>query len=110
MLKTLVHTALVAATLAASLAGFGAAPAAAAPMRAGIVIGDAQETRLAQRAERRGVCSPRQALRKADRLGLNRVRVVREDRRAVVVSGLKRGRLVSVRFAQARGCPVVGVR
>lgn len=58
----------------------------------------------------RSSCAAGQALRKASRLGLRRPEIVRDNRRAVVVDGWKRGRLVSVRFAQERGCPVLAVR
>lgn len=108
MLKTIARTVLIAATLVAGSLGLSSAPAAAETVR--VTIGSGPNIVVAQRYERRGVCNPRQALRKADRMGLNRARIVRDNRRAVVVDGRKRGRIVTVRFAQERGCPVIGVR
>ncbi len=49
-------------------------------------------------------------MNKARDFGVRRAHVTRFDRRAVVVSGIKRGYPIDVRFAQARGCPVVGSR
>ena len=43
-------------------------------------------------------------------MGLNRVSIARDGCRSVVVDGRKRGRYVTVAFAQARGCPVINVR
>ncbi|KAB0679757.1 hypothetical protein [Aureimonas leprariae] len=60
--------------------------------------------------DRGGFCSPRLALRKAYDIGLNRPRVVGEGRRFVIVDGFRRGRIATVRFANDRGCPVLGVR
>ena len=109
MLKTFVRTALVAAVLAGGSLGLTSAPASADTLRVGIANGSNSDILVAQRYDRRG-CSPRDALRKAYRLGLNRPAIVRDNRRAVVVDGRKRGRIATVRFAQARGCPVISVR
>lgn len=106
MLNTFARTVLVAAALAAGSLGLGTAPAAADSVR--ITVDSGSDYRLAQRYDRG--CSLRQAVRKAYRMGLNRPRVVRDNRRAVVVDGRKRGRIVTVRFAQVRGCPVINVR
>ena len=58
----------------------------------------------------RDLCSPRHALRKAARMGVRGGDIVRDNRRAVVVAGFKRGHPILVRFAQERGCPFVGAR
>lgn len=71
---------------------------------------DHGDRRGGPRYERESSCAPGQALRKAGQFGLRRPEIVRDSRRAVVVDGWKRGRLVSVSFAQARGCPVLGIR
>lgn len=52
-------------------------------------------------------CSARQAVRKAERFGMRRARVVDVNRRTIRVAGrIDRGRSQMV-FARARGCPVV---
>ena len=56
--------------------------------------------------ERRG-CSPEQALDKAERMGLRRVRIEDVGRRFIEVSGRAEGRRVVVTFARERGCPLV---
>lgn len=113
MLKFLARTALVAGSLAAGALGLSATPAAADSLRL-TVTAESAPLVLAHgygnRYERRGFCPPRRALRKAYRMGLNHPVIVRENRRVVVVDGRKRGRVVTVRFAQARGCPVIAVR
>lgn len=55
--------------------------------------------------QRRG-CSARQALNKAERLGLRRVRVVRERRNTISVSGIRRGDRVVVTFLRDRRCTI----
>ncbi|WP_052194467.1 hypothetical protein [Aureimonas altamirensis] len=62
------------------------------------------------RERERGGCDARQALRKADRMGLRRAHVVDAGRRTVTVAGRDRGGRAMVRFANARGCPVIGQR
>lgn len=58
------------------------------------------------RAHHRGHCSPREAVRKASRMGLRDVRVVRDGRRVVEVEGRRHGkRYFTVAFANERGCP-----
>ena len=52
-------------------------------------------------------CSPREALHKADRMGLHRVHLRSENRRMILVGGRERGRSVVVAFAKAPGCPVI---
>ncbi|PWJ84946.1 hypothetical protein C7441_104214 [Pseudaminobacter salicylatoxidans] len=64
------------------------------------------EYRRDYRGERRG-CSPEQALDKAERLGLRRVRIEDVGRRFIEVSGRSEGRRVLVTFARERGCPVL---
>ncbi|RZM34559.1 MAG: hypothetical protein EOP67_16385 [Sphingomonas sp.] len=108
------RTVLVAATLSGG--AVIAAPASAAPTGVTVVAPEGGNVLLAQRYDRRDDrryergCSPRQALRKASRMGINRAGIVRDNRRAVVVDGRKRGRYISVSFAQERGCPVINVR
>lgn len=54
-------------------------------------------------------CSAREAVRKAERMGLRRARVIGENRRIVRVAGRARGHGPAVIvFANARNCPVVG--
>lgn len=58
------------------------------------------------RRDERG-CSPRNALRRAYRMGLDRPFVARENRRMIVVAGRgDRGR-EWISFAQVPGCPVI---
>lgn len=56
----------------------------------------------------RGFCSPRQAMRKAWRLGFRRARAERITHSRVVVVGWRRGYVSRVVFANARGCPRIG--
>ena len=117
MLSQFVRSILVAATLAGG--AVATAPAIAAPLSVTVTTDQGRDVRVAQRFDRhdrrdyrrydRG-CSPREALRKASRMGINRAGIVRDNRRAVVVDGRKRGRYVSVGFANVRGCPVIRVR
>ena len=118
MLSQFVRSILIAATLAGGVVA--AAPAVAAPLSVTVTTDRGGDFRVAQRHDRRDDrrydrrydrgCSPREALRKASRMGLNRVSIARDGRRSVVVDGRKRGRYVTVAFAQARGCPVINVR
>lgn len=56
----------------------------------------------------RGHCSPREAVRKARRMGFRDVSVVRESRRVVEVEGRRHGRRVhTVAFANVNGCPTL---
>lgn len=109
MLKSFVRGALVAAAIGAGFVGLDAAPASAAGVRVRVTVGDGLRAVPVQ-YRRNDVCRPRLALRKAGGMGLNRVRIVRENRRVVVVDGVRRGRTVTVRFANDRGCPVLAVR
>lgn len=110
MLTKLARVVLTAVSLAGLGLGVSQASAAVSGTPAGATA-TAPTVLLAQRYDRpsRG-CEPRQALRKAYRLGLNRPVIVRDNRNAVVVDGRKRGRVVTVRFAQERGCPILRVR
>ncbi|WP_152046002.1 hypothetical protein [Aureimonas psammosilenae] len=132
MIRNFVHGILVAATVVGGFAGLGIAPAAAASdirmvAGGGVRVEPIQYREYRDQYERRGWdrrgdrdrgnferrdrgCSPRLAVRKAYDLGLNRPRVVREGRNSVVVDGVRRGRLQTVRFANDRGCPVISVR
>jgi hypothetical protein len=53
-------------------------------------------------------CSPRRALFKAERLGLRRVFLRNVGRSTIRVSGRRHGDRVTVTFARAPSCPVVG--
>ena len=114
MFSQILRNLLVAATLAGGAAV--AAPAMAAPLSVTVTTDHGGDVRVAQRYDRRDDrrydrgCSPREALRKASRMGVNRAGIVRDNRRSVVVDGRKRGRYISVRFANERGCPVINVR
>ncbi|GAB5505119.1 MAG: hypothetical protein JJ969_02960 [Rhizobiaceae bacterium] len=63
-----------------------------------------------QRRYHRRDCNPRRALRKADRMGINRARVRSENRHVIRVAGRKYRQRVVVTFAKAPRCPVVGWR
>lgn len=52
-------------------------------------------------------CSPREAIRKAERMGLRNVRIIREDRRIIQVAGRSHRQRGSVVFARAPNCPVI---
>lgn len=60
------------------------------------------------RHDRRGRCAPWMATRKAERFGLRRAHVVDISRHRVIVEGRKRGRFITVAFANDRGCPTLG--
>jgi hypothetical protein len=53
-------------------------------------------------------CTPERALRKAERLGLHRVRVVDVGRRTIDVAGRRHGDRIVITFARAPHCPVIG--
>ncbi|RIY02051.1 hypothetical protein D3218_07035 [Aureimonas flava] len=123
MLSSLIRSTLVAATLLGSFSAATAAPREAA----GVTLidhrgerhhrhdrwehrGPRHGDRWEREARRGGSCSPRLALRKARDMGVRGADIVRDNRRAVVVAGHKRGHPTAVRFAQARGCPVIGYR
>ena len=55
---------------------------------------------------RRG-CSAEQALNKASRMGLHRVRIADINRSSIDVRGRKYGERVRVSFARAPGCPLL---
>jgi hypothetical protein len=55
----------------------------------------------------RNDCSVREALRKADRMGINRTYVRGENRNTIRIGGRSHGRTVSVVFAKAPNCPVI---
>jgi hypothetical protein len=53
-------------------------------------------------------CSPERALYKAQRIGLHRARIVDVSRRTISVAGRSRGDRVTVTFARAPSCPIIG--
>jgi len=57
-----------------------------------------------------GQCSPRDALRKADRMGVNRAYVRGANHQVIRIGGRKRGHRVAITFAKAPNCPVVAWR
>lgn len=59
---------------------------------------------------RRGRCTARHALRKARRIGVHRGRVVRANRRRVVVRGRRHRHHVRVVFANRHSCPIIRYR
>ncbi|MEF2073327.1 hypothetical protein [Consotaella aegiceratis] len=125
MFKSFARTACLAAALVAGTAAMTAAPAAAAERgQSHITVeyrghdrdrGHYQKWRGgrdhdARRGDRRAACSPHTAVRKARWMGIDRAHVRRSDHRSVVVSGRRWGHRAMVRFAQAPGCPVIGMR
>lgn len=60
------------------------------------------------REYRGGFCSPREAVRKASRMGLRNPRIIASNHRVVRVEGQRQGpRYYHLSFANARGCPVL---
>lgn len=114
MFQSLTRTIIVVAALATGGVATTAAPAAANGLSFGITIGERAQPVHGRdyRGHRdyRPACSPRRAVRKARRMGVHRARVVRANRRAVVVRGRSRGDRAVVRFARAPGCPVLAFR
>jgi hypothetical protein len=53
-------------------------------------------------------CSPGEALNKAERMGLRRVRIVDTDRRSITVAGRAGGHREFVTFGRWGRCPVIG--
>ncbi|KOF13982.1 hypothetical protein AC244_29250 [Ensifer adhaerens] len=53
-------------------------------------------------------CSPRQAIRRASRLGIRDAEIQAVTRRQIIVDGVRRGRFVTVAFANRPGCPRIG--
>ena len=76
--------------------------------RGGIYFGDSGRgwERPHRHWDRR--CTPERALRKAERLGVRRARVVDVDRRTISVRGRQYGERVWLTFARAPHCPVIG--
>lgn len=52
-------------------------------------------------------CTPRHAVRKAERYGLRRAHVVRANRNIIKVRGHRHHQRVNMVFARAPGCPVI---
>lgn len=53
-------------------------------------------------------CSERQALRRASRLGVRDPEIQAVTRRQIIIDGERRGRFVTVAFANRPGCPRIG--
>jgi hypothetical protein len=75
--------------------------------RAGIIVEGGHSYHRPPHRWDRG-CSAREALRKADRMGINRARIRSANRHSIKVTGRSHRRHVSVRFANAPRCPVIG--
>lgn len=120
MFKSLARSMTIVAALAVGGTALTAAPAAADGFRFGITIGNGFQPAHGRSyrdyrdyrdyREYRRACAPRRAVRKARRMGVHRARVIRANRRAVVVAGRSRGDRVVVRFARAPRCPVLTFR
>jgi hypothetical protein len=113
-MKNLFKTAALSALI--GLGGIAALPSTAAAdgiyfsfgARDGGVVGVQYDRRDGmRRVEPRGGCSAREALNKAERMGLRRVYVRSQNRNVIRVSGRVRGGMDTVVFANARGCPVI---
>lgn len=98
---------LVALAVVGGASAFDVAPASAGSFSPSL---SERGIELAQYRDRNGGCQPRLALRKARALRVRGAEVVRNNRRVIVVDGYRRGRPVTLRFAQERGCPLLGVR
>ena len=57
---------------------------------------------------RRSECTPGEALDKAERMGLRRVRIVDTDRRSITVAGRAYGQREFITFGRWGHCPVIG--
>ncbi|OCP09260.1 MULTISPECIES: hypothetical protein [unclassified Ensifer] len=102
-MKAMLRNSVLAATLAVT--SFVTLPAeAAGPMPAPETIGRSDVDLV----RHRGYCSPRDALRRAWRLGFHRSRVERVAHSRIVVVGWRRGYMSRVVFANAYGCPRIG--
>lgn len=75
--------------------------------RAGVIVDEGYSYRRGGRHWDRRGCSAREALRKADRMGINRAYVRSQNRNVIRVSGRSRGHRVNVVFANAPRCPVI---
>ena len=69
---------------------------------------DDDDWRRDQWRESRRRCSPDRALEKARDMGIRRARIDYVGQRRIGVVGRQHGDWVSVTFARARGCPVIG--
>ncbi len=59
---------------------------------------------------RRRTCKPRRAYRKARRMGIHEARIVRVNRRVIVLKGYRHGYPTKVKFGRSRSCPVIAFR
>lgn len=76
--------------------------------RPGIYFGDGDPRPVEHYRDRGRGCSPERALNKAERMGLHRTRIVDVSRRTITVAGRQYGDRVTVTFARAPRCPVIG--
>ncbi len=55
-------------------------------------------------------CSAERAVNKAERMGLRRARIVGMNRNSIRVAGRKWGERMTIVYARAPGCPIIGGR
>ncbi|MEO3385249.1 hypothetical protein [Mesorhizobium sp. CAU 1741] len=117
-IKTVALSALI------GISAFAAMPATAQAQSGGIYLGFGsqgpsigvqfhdrdrdRDRRHGFRRDRDRGCSAREAVNKAERMGLRRARVIGENRRVLRVAGRARGHgPATIVFANARNCPVI---
>ncbi len=107
-MSTLCAAAIMLTSLGASVTASAAAPLPSAQLRVSPDdVHQAQYRRHGDRRDYRRGCTAREALNKAERLGVRRVRIISERPRSITVSGQKRGSRVIVRFARDNRCTVI---
>lgn len=77
--------------------------------RAGVIIDEGRSYRRGpdRHWDRYRGCSAREAVQKAQRMGIRRAYVSGENRRTIRVGGRSRGHHVTVVFANAPRCPII---
>ncbi|EAU42943.1 hypothetical protein FP2506_08876 [Fulvimarina pelagi HTCC2506] len=120
MLASFIRNACLAAAVSLGAIGASAAPAAANGIGFGITIGSGHVPSHYRngrgyrahhsRGHRAYGCSPHRAVRKANRIGVHRARVIRAGHRGIAVAGRLRGDRVIVRFGNRPNCPVRHIR
>ncbi|MDJ1462563.1 hypothetical protein [Nitratireductor sp. GZWM139] len=73
----------------------------------GYVYGHNGRGHRAERPRRNRACTPRQAVRKAERFGMRRARVVKANRNIIRVVGRTHWGRQHIVFARAPRCPVI---
>lgn len=110
MFKPFIRTVALTAALASGAVAMTSAPAAADGIRFGFSIGTPYYEIERRHHRPAGFCAAQRAIHKARSIGVHRPRVVRENRRVLVVAGRSHGDRAVVRFAQRRDCPVISYR